>query len=78
MEIFKNCLSSDVKQETRILVCTLKAVTEMQLELIQIISDQILDSIIANVKKTKFYAVAADEATDRPSNVADYHSKICR
>ena len=33
--------------------------------LVQIISDQILDGIIAKVKKEKFYAVAADEATDR-------------
>ena len=34
-------------------------------ELIQIISNQILDGIIAKVKKAKFYAVAADKATDR-------------
>ena len=35
-----------------------------QNELIQITSDQILDGIIAKVKKARFYAVAADEATD--------------
>ena len=37
----------------------------IQNELIQIISDQVLDGIIAKVKKAKFYAVAADEATGR-------------
>ena len=37
----------------------------IQNELVQIISDQILDDIIAKVKNAKFYAVAADEATDR-------------
>ena len=50
----------------------------IQNELIQIISDQILDGIIAIVKKAKSYAVVADEVTDRPPNTADYHSKICR
>ena len=37
----------------------------IQNELIQIISDQILDGIIAKVKKAKFYVVAAYEATNR-------------
>ena len=37
----------------------------IQNELIQIINDQILDGIIAEVKKAKFYAAAADETTDR-------------
>ena len=37
----------------------------IQNELIQIISDHIMDGIIAKVKKAKFYAVAADEAIDR-------------
>ena len=73
VEIFKSCLSSDVKQETRILVhifesCHRSATYRskiIQNELIQIIIDQILDGIIAKVKKAKFYAVAANEATDR-------------
>ena len=37
----------------------------IQNELIQIISDQILDGIIAKVKSAKCYVVAADEATDK-------------
>ena len=36
----------------------------IQNELTQIVSDQILDHIIAKVKKAKFYVVAADEATE--------------
>ena len=31
----------------------------------QVISDQMLDDIIAKVKKAKFYAFVEDEATDR-------------
>ena len=37
----------------------------IQNELIQIISDQILDGIIAKFKKSMLYGVAADEVTDR-------------
>ena len=36
----------------------------IQNQLIKIISDQILEGIIAKVKTAKFFAVSADEATD--------------
>ena len=37
----------------------------IQNQLIKIISDQILEGIIAKVKTAKFFAVSADEATDK-------------
>ena len=37
----------------------------IQNELIHIIGDQILEGIIANVKMARYFAVLADEATDR-------------
>ena len=36
----------------------------IQNQLIQIMSNQILEGIIAKVKTAKYFAVAADEATD--------------
>ena len=37
----------------------------IQNQLIQIMGDQILEGIIAKVQTAKFFAVSADEATDR-------------
>ena len=36
----------------------------IQNQLINILGDQILENIITNVKRAKYFAVAADEATD--------------
>ena len=44
--------------------CNLQKQT-IQDELIQIIGDQVLEGIIANVKTAKYFAVSTDEATDR-------------
>ena len=41
----------------------------IQNEMIKILGDQILDSIIANVKTAKYVAISADEATDSDNKV---------
>ena len=37
----------------------------IQNQIIEILGDQVLEGIIANVKAAKYFAVSADEATDR-------------
>ena len=38
---------------------------ESKNQIIEILGDQVLEGIIANVKAAKYFAVSADEATDR-------------
>ena len=63
------CEAGDTNHSAHFASChrnaTYRSKIKLKFELIQIISDQIPDGIIAKVKKAKFYAVAADEATDR-------------
>ena len=37
----------------------------IQNQIIEVLGDQLLEGIIANVKAAKYFAVSADEATDR-------------
>ena len=37
----------------------------IQNQIVQILSDQVLEGIIANVNEAKYFTVSADEATDR-------------
>ena len=63
VEIFKRCETGDKNLSAHFENCHRKATFRskiIQNELIQIISDPILDGIIAKVKKAKFYAVPAD------------------